>query len=124
MAVEITAVVTVVVATVVGITAVATVVAAMAVEITAAVTVVVATVAVAMAVGITAVATVVVAMAVEILNQILLIRINPPEQKVGKIEVMEKPLKILNMRAVEAGEKEEFLAKVILQTMKINIPFL
>ena len=55
-----------------------------------------------------------------ILNLILLIIINPLEQKVGKIEVMETLLKMLNMKVVEVGEKEEFQIRVIYQMRKIN----
>ena len=64
-----------------------------------------------------------VAMAVEITNLILLIQTNLQEQKVGKIEVMEILLKILNMRMVEAGEKEEFQMRMIYQMRGINNPF-
>ena len=42
-----------------------------------------------------------VATVVVILNLILLTPINLPEQKVGKIEVMETLLKTLNMKVVE-----------------------
>ena len=92
---------------------------------TAAVIMAVATVAVArevviMAVATVAVATVVVATAVVI----ALTLINLLEQKVGKTEVMVILLKTLNMKVVGAGEKEECLVRVILQTSKINNPFL
>ena len=79
--------------------------------------------AVAMAVEIIMEATAV-AMAVEILNLIILIRINLPEQKVGKIEVMETLLKTLNMKVVEVEEKEEFQIRVMYQVRIINNPFL
>jgi len=52
------------------------------------------------------------------------ILINPLEQKVGKIEVMVILLKTLNLKVEEVGEKEEFLARVIPQSMKISILFL
>ena len=54
----------------------------------------------------------------------LLIAINPLELKGGKIEAMEIPLKTQNMKVEEVGEKEEFPARVIPQTMKISILFL
>ena len=58
-----------------------------------------------------------------ILNLIIPIRINPPEQKVGKIEVMEILQKTLNMKVAEAEEKEVFLMRVMSQMRKISIPF-
>ena len=58
------------------------------------------------------------------LKLILLTRINPQEQKAGKIEVMETHLKALNLKVGEAEEKEEFQMRVIYQTKRINIPFL
>ena len=87
-------------------------------------------VAVAMAV-ITAVAMVVivavataVAMAVVIRNLIILILINPLEQQVGKIEVMETLLKTPNMKVAEAEEKEESQMIVKYQMrIIINNPF-
>ena len=57
------------------------------------------------------------------LNLILLIRINLPEQKGGKIEVMGVLPKTLNLKMAESGEKEEFRVKVIHQMMAINNPF-
>ena len=65
-----------------------------------------------------------VATAVGIRNLIILIPINPLEQKVGKIEVLETLLKTLNMKVVEAGEKEEFQIRVIHHMRTINNPFL
>ena len=44
--------------------------------------------------------------------------------KVGRIEAMEILLKILNMKVVEAEEKEVFLMKVMRQVRKINNPSL
>jgi hypothetical protein len=41
-------------------------------------------------------------------------------QKVGKIEVMETLVKILNMKVVEAGERGVFPTRVIPLMMKIN----
>ena len=60
----------------------------------------------------------------EILNLTLLIQTNLQEHKVGKIEVMETLLKTLNMRVVEAEEKEEFQMKLIYRMMRISNPFL
>ena len=97
---------------------VVTMAAAMVVVIMAAAMVVVATV-VAMAA-----ATMAAAMVVAILNLILLTPINLLEQKVGKIEVMGILLKMLNMKVVEVGEKEEFLMVTIHQTNRISNPFL
>ena len=57
-------------------------------------------------------------------NLIILIPINPLEQKVGKIEVMGILLRILNMKAAEVGEKGESQMEVMLQMMKISNPFL
>ena len=71
-----------------------------------------------------AMAAVILAVMVEIVNLMPLTLIKLPEQKAGKIEVMETLLKTLNMKVVEVGEKEEFLMRVILQTTKINNPFL
>ena len=65
-----------------------------------------------------------VATVVEILNLTLLIQINLLEQKVGKIEVMETLLKILNMKVAEVGEKEGLQMRIIYQMMRINNPFL
>jgi len=53
-----------------------------------------------------------VAMEVVILNLTVLIIINLPEQKVGKIEVMEILLRILNMKSVGVGEKEVLQMRV------------
>ena len=72
----------------------------------------------------TVAATVVAATVVLILNLTLLIQINPQEQKVGKIEVMETLRKILNMKVAELGEKEEFQMKVIHQIKRISNPIL
>ena len=60
----------------------------------------------------------------EILNLILLIQTNPPEQKVGKIEVMETLQKTLNMRVEEVEEKGVFLMRVTPQMREISNPFL
>ena len=54
------------------------------------------------------------ATAVVILNLMLLIAINPLGQKVGKTEVMETLLKILNLKVEEVEEKEVFPARGIL----------
>ena len=59
-----------------------------------------------------------------ILNLIALILINLLDQKVGKTEAMEILLKILNLKAVEVGEKEEFLMRATLQMRQIRNPFL
>ena len=77
----------------------------------------------AMAVA-TAVVEITAAMVVAILNLILLTVINLPEQKVGKIEVMEIPLKTPNMKVGGAGEKGESPMRAKPQTKKINNPFL
>jgi len=61
---------------------------------------------------------------VEIPNLILPIQINPPEQKVGKIEVMETLLITLNMKIVGVEEKGECPMRAILQTRQISNPFL
>ena len=87
---------------------------AMAVEVTMA----------AMAVAM-AVEEIMVAMAAEVItNLTLLTPINHLVQKVGKIEVMETHLKILNMKVAEAEEKGEFLMKVIHQMRLISNPSL
>jgi ribonuclease PH len=83
-----------------------------------------ATVAVATAVVIMAAATVAVATAVVIPNLIVLILINPLEQKVGKTEVMVILLKTLNMKVVGAGEKEECPMTGMIQSIQIKNPFL
>ena len=62
--------------------------------------------------------------AAAILNLITLILISLLEQKVGKTEAMEILLKILNMKAVGAGEKGESQMREILQTRQIRNPFL
>ena len=93
----------------------------MAAVITAAVTVAVITVAVTAAV---IVVVMVVVTAAVILNLIALILINLPERKVGKTEAMEILLKILNMKAVGAGEKGESLMRGMHQTRQIRNPFL
>jgi len=59
-----------------------------------------------------------------ILNLIPPTLINLPEQKVGKIEVMEILLKILNMKVAGAGEKGECPMKAMLQMRQISNPFL
>ena len=62
---------------------------------------------------------------VDILNQtLLLIRINPPDLKAGKIEVMETLLKTLNMKVAEAGEKGDFRMRTMSQMIKISNPSL
>ncbi len=58
------------------------------------------------------------------LKLILLTPTNHLVQTVGRIEVMETLLKILNMKAEEAGEKEVFLMMVMPQIKKISNPFL
>ena len=63
-------------------------------------------------------------MVAEILNLAIHMAINHLEQKVGKIEVTETLLKILNMKVGEAGEKGEFQVMIICQTRRINNPFL
>ena len=70
------------------------------------------------------VAAMVAATAEVITDLIALTPINLPEQKVGKIEVMEILLKTLNMKVVGAGEKGECQIRVILQTIQIRNPFL
>jgi predicted NUDIX family phosphoesterase len=60
----------------------------------------------------------------ETLIRIFLTQINPLEQKVGKIGVMEILLKTLNLKVVEVGEKEEFQMKGISLMRIINSPFL
>ena len=65
-----------------------------------------------------------VAATVAILKLTLLIRINLQAQKVGKIEVMETLLKTLNLKVVEAEEKEESQMRVMFQMKRINNPFL
>jgi hypothetical protein len=73
----------------------------------------------------TAVVIIVVATAVVIMELITLILINLPEQKVGKIEVMETLLKIPNMKMAEAEEKEESQTRAKYQMrIIINNPFL
>jgi hypothetical protein len=57
-------------------------------------------------------------------NLIALTIINLLEQKVGKIEVMEILLKILNMKVVGVGEKGECPMRVMLQMRQIRNPFL
>ena len=106
-------VVTIVVATVVTIVVatVVTIVVAMAVAMVAAMVVII-------------VAATVVIMVVVTPNQTLLIQINPLDQKVGKIEVMETLLKILNMKVAEAEEKEEFQMRTMCQIMIISNPSL
>ena len=71
----------------------------------------------------TMVATVVV-MVVLIPNLTILIQINLREQKAGKIEVMEIPLKMQNMKVVGVEEKGEFQMITIPQTLKISNPSL
>jgi hypothetical protein len=66
----------------------------------------------------------VVAMEVVILDPIALTQINLLEQKVGKTEVMEILLIILNMKMVELGEKGECPRRAILETRQISNPFL
>jgi len=61
---------------------------------------------------------------VTILHQIPLTLINLQEQQVGKIEVMEILLKMLNMKVGGAGEKGEFLMITIPQARQISNPFL
>jgi hypothetical protein len=61
---------------------------------------------------------------VAIPNLKLLTPLNLQVQKAGKIEVMVIHLKILIMKVVEAGEKGEFLIRVIHQMRKINNLFL
>ena len=93
-----------------------------------AVTVEVITVAVTVAVTVAITAAVKVAVTVEvitavvsavvtvaILKLLLLLPINLLVQKVGQIEVIVILLKTLNMRVVEAGEKEEYLMIKMLQ---------
>ena len=70
------------------------------------------------------VVTLVVAIVVAILNPTALILINLLGQKVGKTEVMEILLKILNMKVVGAEEKGECLTRATLQTRQIRNPFL
>ena len=60
----------------------------------------------------------------DILIQILLLKINLLVLKAGKIEVLEKLLKILNMKVVEVEEEEEFLMKQMYLKKRIRIPFL
>ena len=74
-------------------------------------------------VAVIVVATVAVTVAV-ILKPIALILINLLAQMVGKTEVMEILLKILNMKAVGAGEKGESPMRAMLQTRQIRNPFL
>ena len=50
-----------------------------------------------------------------VMDLILLIVIGPLVQKVGKIEVMETLLKILNMKVAEVEEKGVYLMKVMIQ---------
>ena len=107
---------------------VATVAVATVAEIMAAATVAAATVAEIMAAAtvaeIMAAATVAVVTDLPIRNLMLLTVINPLVQKVGKIGAMVALLKTLNLKVEGVGEKEEFPARVILQTMKIRNPFL
>jgi len=63
-------------------------------------------------------------MVAAIMDLIALALIKLLEQKVGKTEVMEILLKILNMKVVGAGEKGEFLMIVMIQTRQIRNPFL
>jgi hypothetical protein len=65
-----------------------------------------------------------VAMVAVILKLILLTIIRLPEQKVGRIEAMEIPQKTQNSKVAEAGGKEEFQMRVIIQTKKINNSYL
>jgi len=58
------------------------------------------------------------------MNLIILTPINLPEQKVGKIEVMEILLKTLNTKMGGAGEKGEFPMIAKPQMRKVNNPFL
>ena len=74
--------------------------------------------------AVTAAEIIVVVMVAGILKLIIPTQINPQEQKVGKIEVMETLLKTQNTKAVELEEKEEFQMRVMYQKMRVNIPFL
>ena len=116
------AVASMVVATVVVI-AVAAMVEVIAVVATVVVIAVAAMVAVATVVA-TVVVIAVAAMAMLPLDLIVLSLINLLEQKVGKIEVMEIHLKILNMRVGGAGEKGECRMIAMLQARQIKNPFL
>ena len=69
-------------------------------------------------------AVIVAAVMAVILNLTAPILINLLEQKVGKTEAMEILLKILNMKAVGAGEKGESPMRAMLQTRRIRNPFL
>ena len=60
----------------------------------------------------------------EIPNLKALTLINLLEQKAGKTGVLVILLKALNMRVVGAGEKGEYLMRVILLTKRIRNPFL
>ena len=71
-----------------------------------------------------AMAAVITAATDQVILNLILIATNPLEQKGGKIEAMETLLKTLNLKVEEVGEKEEFPARVIPQTMKISILFL
>ena len=64
------------------------------------------------------------AMVAAIMDLIALTLINLPEQKVGKIEVMEILLIILNLKTVGAEEKGACPMTAMLQTRQINNPFL
>ena len=64
------------------------------------------------------------AMAEVILDLTALMPINLLEQKVGKIEVMEILLIILNMKMVGAEEKGECPMRAMLQVRQIKNPFL
>jgi len=58
------------------------------------------------------------------MDLITLTLINLPGQKVGKTEVMEILLKILNMKMAGAEEKGESPMRAMLQMRQINNPFL
>ena len=60
----------------------------------------------------------------DILVLIILTLIDLLDQKVGKTEVMQIPLKTLNMKMEGAGEKGEYLMRVMYQTRQISNPFL
>jgi hypothetical protein len=103
--------------------AMAAVIMAVTEEVAMAAVMMVATGEVAMA-AVIMVATGEVAMAAVIMDLIAQMLINLLEQKVGKIEVMEIHLIILNMKMVGAEEKGECPMRTTLQTRQISNPFL